>query len=159
MSKRMRFLPIGLICAILLFTVVFLLAAFEQKQPAETTCTNTDGCETLHWVREESHFIDCSVEGDTVSVQYAFVFENHSNHVFSCNHLSAKFRRKDLWGWMKYQKFFTGICEDGSDGFTVGSGEKIEVILTFPGTYTGGAVNNNLSLPTKIVFLKRIIEP
>lgn len=68
--------------------------------------------------------------------------------------LSAKFKSKELKGWLKNESYFMG-CEQNVEMLyaTVKANNSADVVFTFEGEYLGGEVNKNLSFPEEIAIL------
>lgn len=152
----------GILAALILLTMSYLLirAFFSDFSTMSNApvCTNEERCNSLHWIKEESEYIGSDVQGDHVQIQYALVFENHSDVDYRCDYLGAKFSFWDLFGWMKYEQFFDGYCDDGTTEFIVPGGEKVKITFSFTGEYTGGKIRSELSVPVEVMFMQRMAE-
>jgi len=146
-KKKINFLviiiPIFIICGIGIFTMVSLF-----QTPDADTNNNT-----LHWLPKESKFVNYEISGDKVKFRYSICFVNNSKNTANIS-LSAKFKASELNGWMKNEKFFTGLGEDGElKKGKIEPGEKINFIFVFEGKYLGGKVNENISFPEEIILM------
>ena len=68
-----------------------------------------------------------------------------------------KFIKKELDGWLRYEKFFIGT--DDNDGLLkyglIKPKEKTNIIYTFEGNYLGGTVNDTLSFPEELMTIEK----
>lgn len=106
---------------------------------------------TLRWIPEESRFLDYEITENRIRFKYSICFENgfDTDEMIS---LSAKFARKELKGWLKYESFFEGCDETGNRAYyLIKSGEKVNLVFVFEGEYLGGSVNENLSFPEELL--------
>ena len=113
--------------------------------------------ETFRWVKEESHFVDYQVKGETVQFRYVFCFENHTDHDIRLSSFTASFRKDDLKDWIRYQQFYSGTPENGESDVLIGKGNKMSVMFVFEGEYLGGIINENL-LAEDLVMIQRIAD-
>lgn len=107
----------------------------------------------FRWIREESSFIDYSICDDTIRFRYAFCFENKTEDDVSVSCLTAKFRKRELYGWLKYEKFYDGVLESGDFAITINAGQKVTVVYVFTGQYSGGLVPEKVSVPDITMIL------
>ncbi|MBO5797317.1 MAG: hypothetical protein J6R77_03105 [Clostridia bacterium] len=133
----------------LLLTLVIMLGLLAGC----STVKEPDTDNTLHWVSEESFFVDYEItDNDIVKFRYSICFVNNSAYDLTVS-LSARFSEKDLKGWLKYEDFFWGYDENHSPFYTeIKSGEKANVVFVFEGEYLGGSVNEKLSFPEEIIL-------
>ena len=125
-------------------TLLFLILSFNS-------CSSSDTI-SLRWFPEESYFVGYEIIGDTVKFQYSICFENCTEYDTIIS-LQAKFRRNDLKGWMKYENFFAGYDENGETLHQlIEANQKINIVYTFIGKYTGGTVNEKISFPERLIL-------
>lgn len=142
--SRKRIFCIGVL--LLLFILVCFVNANQDSG---------DESADFYWDREKSHFVDYSISGDTIQFRYALCFVNNNDdgYDFILSHLIASFRKRELRGWLKYEKCYHGLLEDGSSEIIIKNGETVEIIYTFAGEYLGGPVNEDLSMPDIVMGL------
>jgi len=135
---------------VLIFSFAVALSSCSQKE------SRTNVNETLHWIPEESTFVDYVIDGDRIRFRYSVCFKNGTKDD-QCISLSATFRRDELSEWVKYEPLFEGCDESGERLETViRSGEKKKVLYVFEGEYLGGPVNTRLSFPEYLTLVNRI---
>ena len=140
---RSIIIPVFILCGIGVLTMVSLFQTPDTE--------NNDN--TLHWLSKESKFVGYEISGDIVKFRYSICFVNNSQYTANIS-LSAKFKSSELKGWMKSEKFLTGLGEDGKlKKEKIEPGEKINVIFVFEGKYLGGKVNENISSPEEIILM------
>ena len=124
---------------------------FSQQEAANTE-------NTLHWLPEESYFVDYEILGDKVRFRYAICFVNNSGD--DCNiNISAKFHRKDLSGWTSSFDFLEACNENGEWEYQkISHGEKAVFTYCFTVPYTGGEVNTQMAFPADILLVMRLDE-
>ncbi len=109
----------------------------------------------LSWIPEESNFVDYEINGGKIKFRYSICFYNHTSEPTEIG-LAAKFNKKELDGWLRYEKFFMGT--DDNDELKYGlikPKEKTNIIYTFEGDYLGGTVNDNLSFPEELMTIEK----
>ncbi len=117
------------------------------------TPEQNDNSNTLHWIAEESYFVDYEIIGDTVKFRYSICFENNSDEDDTISIL-AKFKKSELKDWIKADEFIFGCDETGERLYEeIKKGEKKNVVFVFEGEYLGGEVNTNLSFPDEIMYV------
>ena len=122
--------------------------------PQETVDTEN----TLHWLPEESYFVDYEIIGNDVLFRYAICFVNNSGDDCSIS-ISAKFYRKDLAGWTNNSGFIKACNESGDwDYREIRNGEKTVFTYCFTVPYTGGAVNTDIEFPEEILLSMELGE-
>ena len=136
-----------IICMIIVVADLLFLASCRFI-PAGLTETN-DNTETGFWIRNESYFVDYTIKGDKIQFRYSFCFQNLSDYDMILYAFSATFRKRDLKGWLKYEKGIEGVLDNGEDKVLLPTGQKMNVVLVFEGEYLGGEVNED-------VFIKHI---
>ena len=122
-----------------------------------TSCTNNHSDEiALSFIPEESNFVDYEINGDRIKFRYSICFYNHTSEPTEIG-VSAKFIKKELDGWLRYEKFFIGT--DDNDGLLkyglIKPKEKTNIIYTFEGNYLGGTVNDTLSFPEELMTIEK----
>ena len=124
---------------------------FSQQEAADTE-------NTLHWLPEESYFVDYEILGDKVRFRYAICFVNNSGD--DCNiQISAKFHREDLVGWTNQYGFLDACDENGDWNYRkILDGEKAVFTYCFTVPYTGGAVNTDMEFPEEIILVAKYDE-
>ncbi len=106
----------------------------------------------FYWVHEKSHFVDYEINGDRIKFRYSIHFVNSSNDDMQVS-LSAKFKSKELKGWLKKESFFKGCDQNGEMLYAIiKANDKADVIFSFEGEYLGGEVNKNLSFPEELII-------
>lgn len=146
---------ICLICLLILFLACWAFSLFSDDVYEEAECNDSEKCNKLHWLEEESCYLGSEIDGRYVKLRYSLVFENHAEVDYRCSQMNAKFSFWELLGWIKYEQFYDGEIVDGADAFVVPSGEKVKVTFVFTGEYTGGDIKDNISAPVEILFLLR----
>ena len=136
------------ILCVVLATVCLFCIWFSAcgAEPTNNSATGVD------WIREESHFVDYSIDGDVIKFRYLFTFENTYHRDMIISYPQVEFSRKELKGWLEYKDSYVGVSEDGTTDTYIPAGEKVGVVLTFEGKYLGGEVNTELSIPDSIVL-------
>lgn len=146
MTRKSVFVVLLLVCSIVLGIVG--VAMFFILNSPNTNDVDSD----IHWLPEESYFVDYEVVDGKVRFRYAICFVNNSEYDVGIK-LSARFKADELGGWIKYSSFFEGYDENGEwDYRIINHGEKVQYIYTFEGEFLGGAVNTNLSFPEELIL-------
>lgn len=137
----------------LLSTVIILLGIggiilYSILQSPQTDDLN----DTLHWLPDESYFVDYEIVDNTVKFRYSICFVNGTERDCGVK-VSAKFKEEELSNWIKNVDFFEGHSKNGEWSYCeIKSGEKINLVLTFEGEYLGGSVNTDLSFPEELIL-------
>ena len=118
---------------------------------------NQNAANGLDWIKEESYFLDYTIDGTIVEFRYLFTFENTTHRDMIISFPQVKFSRKELKGWLEYKDSYIGISEDGSTDNYIPAGKKVSIVLSFKGNYLGGDVNTRLSIPTSIIFGQKLV--
>ena len=114
---------------------------------------NISTSNTLIWIPEKSFFIDYEIKDNRVKFCYSICFINQSEHDTKFS-LSAKFDRKELKKWIKYEPFFIGYDEFGKMNISeIKSGETKNIKFFFEGEFAGGTVNAELSFPRELIIM------
>lgn len=107
---------------------------------------------SIHWIPEESGFVDFEVSGDYVKFRYRICFVNETREDIGIK-LTATFDPDELAGWIEYKDFYDGLNDQGKwDYQTVNASGKTELVFTFQGKYLGGSINNSLSFPQELII-------
>lgn len=123
---------------------------------AQQETENTENM--LHWLPEESYFVDYEIIDNTVKFRYAICFVNNSGSDCSVT-LSAKFHAKDLKGWTENNDFLEGCDENGEwVSSVIQNGEKAVRTYCFTVPYTGGTVNTDIQFPEEIMLSTSNVE-
>lgn len=131
---------------VLLIILVIGALCLSAQRTKEDDVSNS-----LHWLPDESHFVDYCIDGDSVIFRYSICFVNNSEHDTGVK-ISAKFSTKELEGWVRDDGFFEGCSENGEWEYqNIKSGEKKNFVFSFKGKYLGGVVNQNLSFPEDLL--------
>lgn len=112
----------------------------------------------LRWIKDESYFVDYTIDGEKIIFKYALTFENSAEEDILIRYPTVYFYRFQLWGWMEHQNGYKGKCEDGSSEFIVPAGESRCVICVFEGKYLGGTVKTDLGYPKTVMFIQDIVK-
>lgn len=103
------------------------------------------------WIPEESYFVDYEINGNKIKFQYSICFENKDDEETEFM-LSAKFKKSELEGWIKYEKFFDGMDENGESSYRkIPPHTKMNMSFYFEGDYLGGEVNTHISFPEELL--------
>jgi hypothetical protein len=122
--------------------------------PQETVDTEN----TLHWLPEESYFVDYKIIGNDVRFRYAICFVNNSGDDCSIQ-ISAKFYRKNLRGWTNRFDFLEACDENGDWEYRkIRNGEKAVFTYCFTVPYTGGTVTTDMEFPEEIMLSMKYDE-
>lgn len=126
---------------------LFLMAGCMSQSPQNNQKSS------FYWIPEESGFLNYEIIGKKIIFSYSICFVNDSNEEQTVS-LSAKFKPKELKGWVKETGFFIGNDEKGNllnEKIPARSKEKLTFF--FEGEYLGGKVNTNLSFPDEIILM------
>ena len=142
-----------IVIAILAFaTGLCLLISCGDYYEAETLDAGTG----IAVLREESYFRDYTIQGDRIQFNYVIVLENYTpSNFYIQNYIDASFPRKEIKGWLGYQKYYKGCFEESKEVY-LRAGEKKTVVLQFEGEYLGGPVNTGMNPPTKLIMMQSI---
>ena len=109
----------------------------------------------LSWNPEESYFVDYEINGEKIKFRYSICFHNHTSEPTEIG-ISAKFNKRELNGWLRYEGFFIGTDDRGILKYgLIKPKEKINIIYTFEGDYLGGTVNDSLSFPEELMTIEK----
>ena len=142
-------------CIIIL--LIIIISIFVQCAPISSSEPNEEFGGN-RWIEEESGFLDYTIVDETIQFRYLFCFQNDTEYDLTFNAFAAKFKKRDLKGWLQYEKFFNGTLENGENSVTVKAGEKKNLALIFEGEYLGGTVNENLNA-VHIGMVERVTRP
>lgn len=111
----------------------------------------------LKWLEEESVYLGAAVDGERVTVRFELAFRNDGEMAAGIAPPSARFSRRALQGWMKYDDlvgyFVPGAREDGVYQTVVQPGETVRAVFLFTGEYLGGELPEILERPEEIMLL------
>lgn len=109
----------------------------------------------LSWIPEESYFVDYEINGEKIKFRYSICFHNHTSEPTEIG-ICAKFNKRELNGWLRYEGFFIGDDNDGLLKYgLIKPKEKTNIVYTFEGDYLGGTVNENLSFPEELMTIEK----
>ena len=148
---------VSCLCSFLILIVLSSVLFSTCTHSENNTNTNSTEAKALQWIREKSTCIGASVDGETVQLTYSLHFKNSTDRDILICYPQAKFNYFELYGWMEYEKNFSGYGVEGENTFFIQAGEEKDIIIIFEGTYTGGAIKENLSLPT-VAYLQKTCE-
>ncbi len=119
-----------------------------------TACYNSKHTEVgFRWVREKSYFVDYKINGNKIKFEYAIYFINPEDEPVEIA-ISAKFKKAELDGWLKYENFFDGLDENGERKYgKVLPNEEKYINFYFEGEYLGGEINTKLSFPDDLMVV------
>lgn len=143
------------ICMIIVVSNILILTScnFDSFGLSETKGDTESG----FWIRNESYFVDYAIEGDRIQFRYSFCFQNLSDYDLILYSIGARFRKRDLKDWLKYEKRFDGVPDNSDHEIHLKSGQKMNVVLVFEGEYLGGEVNKDIYI--KRIIMAQRIEP
>lgn len=137
----------------LLITILIVLGVICMLQLFCKSKSPKQDLNTLHWIPEESNFVDYDIVGDKVKFRYTITFVNNSPYNSTIS-LSAKFSPKELKGWIEADDFIIGCDEnDIMIAESITKGEKKKITFTFAGKYLGGKIPRKLSFPQEIIMM------
>lgn len=147
MRKTITIIISLLITILIVLGVISMLQLFQKPESSEQTHN------TLHWLPEESNFVDYEIVGDNIKFRYAITFVNNFPYDSTIS-LSAKFSPKELKGWIEADDFIIG-CDENDIMITesIVKGQKKKIIFTFTGKYLGGKIPQKLSFPQEIIMM------
>lgn len=139
--------------------LIFLLDVFILIPTMLSACaSDTFKDVAIGWIPESSYFVDYQVTGDKIKFRYSVCYYNNTLDRIDIG-IAAKFNKKELRGWLKYESFFFGMDDDGDMKYeTVNPKEKKNIVFCFEGDYLGGSVNRNLSFPEEIILVTKDTE-
>ena len=112
----------------------------------------------LRWIKDESYFVDYTIDGEKIIFKYALTFENSAERDILVSYPSVSFYMIQTIRWIEYERFYDGRLEDGSEEFIIHAGERLCLIFSFEGKYVGGEVNENLGPPKTVMFMQDIVD-
>ena len=153
MKKLLLIITSLLLCFSLSSCAIFNLLSFSSLG----FIGSEDEDHIFYFVPEESYFDGCRVDGDSVIFTYAICFCDE--YEFDEKILIyAAFDKKELDGWVEYEKMYEGLDENGEPLFaTVKAGETSIIKFSFRGKYLGGQLPDTLSFPEEIMIMQEIL--
>lgn len=111
----------------------------------------------LTWDTNECKMLDYHISGDRIQIRYSVrMVNNNKDEDLEVSYFGLYFDRKDVSGWLKYERSYDCFLESGQTSVVIPSGEYVDVILLFEGEYLHGKVNENLSAPEKMIFMMEL---